>query len=180
MNFDWKQMVGSVAPLLGGTLGGPLGAVAGKFIADALGVEEKDLPGVMSNASPDIMYKLKQLDTEFEVKMAEIGLNREQLQVQFEGQVTERHANDMKSDSWLSKNIRPVMLGITGIVIYVLSFVIILSNLSIQQAELAKAVMGLLVSLFTIMVTFYFSSRGIEKIGTIMQGVLNKGSAKKL
>ena len=38
--MNWKEIVGTVAPLLGGTLGGPFGAMAGKFIADSEGVQE--------------------------------------------------------------------------------------------------------------------------------------------
>ena len=43
-NFDWgglaEQVIGLGAPVLGGALGGPLGAAAGKILADTLGVAE--------------------------------------------------------------------------------------------------------------------------------------------
>ena len=41
MAFDWKSVVGTVAPLLGTALGGPFGGVAGKMIQDALGVDSE-------------------------------------------------------------------------------------------------------------------------------------------
>jgi hypothetical protein len=44
MTLDWKDLVPRViglgAPILGGALGGPLGAAAGRILADALGVAE--------------------------------------------------------------------------------------------------------------------------------------------
>lgn len=43
-NTDWIELAGKViglgAPILGGALGGPFGASAGKFLADALGTVE--------------------------------------------------------------------------------------------------------------------------------------------
>ena len=42
--MDWSDLAGKViglgAPILGGALGGPLGAAAGKILADALGAAE--------------------------------------------------------------------------------------------------------------------------------------------
>lgn len=44
VNLDWSDIAGKViglgAPILGGALGGPLGAAAGKILADALGAAE--------------------------------------------------------------------------------------------------------------------------------------------
>lgn len=80
--MNWKKLIGTVAPILGGTLGGPFGVMAGKFIAEGLGVEESELKDTMANASPDTMLKLKELDVDFESKMADIGLSTEQLHVQ--------------------------------------------------------------------------------------------------
>ena len=79
MSFDWKQMVGSVAPVLGTALGGPFGGMAGKFIADALGTEVETLPDVVANANPETMLKIKNADIEFKIQMKELGIAEEQL-----------------------------------------------------------------------------------------------------
>ncbi len=43
-DMNWNDLAGKViglgAPILGGALGGPLGAAAGKILADALGAHE--------------------------------------------------------------------------------------------------------------------------------------------
>jgi len=77
--MNWKELVGSVAPVLGGALGGPFGAMAGKFVADALGVEESALQSTIETADPDTMLKVKNLDGQFKIKMKELGISEEQL-----------------------------------------------------------------------------------------------------
>lgn len=84
--------------------------------------------------------------------------------VEYDKQVTERLKTDMASDSWLSKNIRPLTLAVTGVSIYVLAFTSVFVELTPLQIGLVETWVTALVSLFGVMVTFYFGSRGIEKI----------------
>ena len=77
--MDWKKLVGSVAPVLGGTLGGPFGAIAGKWLSKELGVEENNLEETISNADPKMMLKIKTLDVNFKKQMTELGLKEKQL-----------------------------------------------------------------------------------------------------
>jgi len=53
---------------------------------------------------------------QFEKEMEEIFIKAE---LDLEREITNRHANDMASDSWLSKNIRP-MLTIFSLILYTL------------------------------------------------------------
>lgn len=77
--MDWKDLVGSVAPVLGGSLGGPFGAMAGKWLAGKLGVEEEQLEEAVATADPDTMFKIRQLDNDFKIEMKRIGLEEKQL-----------------------------------------------------------------------------------------------------
>lgn len=43
---DWKKLLGTVAPVLGTALAGPLGGAAAGFIADKLGLSEKTVTAV--------------------------------------------------------------------------------------------------------------------------------------
>ena len=79
MSLDWKKIVGTVAPVLGTALGGPFGGMAGKFLSERLGVEEKDLEETILAASPETMVKIKELEYDFKLQMKEIGLKQEQL-----------------------------------------------------------------------------------------------------
>jgi len=56
-NLDWTDIAGQViglgAPILGGALGGPLGAAAGKILADALGAAEPTAATVKAAIAAD-------------------------------------------------------------------------------------------------------------------------------
>ena len=77
--MSWKEIVGSVAPLLGTALGGPVGGMAGKFLADKLGVPVEDLEGVVGGADAETMVAIKNADIDFKVKMRELGLKEKHL-----------------------------------------------------------------------------------------------------
>lgn len=122
--MDWKdvgEMAAGVAPVLAGILGGPAGAVvgaAGALAASCLGVEPKPeaVAGALS-ADPAAAVRLKELET---AQMERLLAWRErQLEAEqaFDAQLGERHRADMASDSWLSKNVRPLcLLGLTAAV----------------------------------------------------------------
>lgn len=59
-----RELISDVAPEVGVALGGPLGGIAGKVIATALGVEEK--PEAIVDAlknNPDALLKVKELES---------------------------------------------------------------------------------------------------------------------
>jgi len=80
----WKDIIKTIAPLLGTALGGPFGGMATKFIAGKLlgdeNASEADLEELIINQSPEMMTKLRLADQEFKVKMKELGIRREQLE----------------------------------------------------------------------------------------------------
>ena len=85
------------APALATAVAGPMGGMAVKAIADKLGVPASitDVTAALES-NPELALKLKEIDTKaFEVEQAN---------------VTDRWKADMASDSWLSKNIRPMTL----------------------------------------------------------------------
>ena len=90
--------------------------------------------------------------------------------VDFEKQVTERHANDMKSDSWLSKNIRPLGLLFMLVTLVLLVYLTIFTDLTQMQYDALESWIAPLIGLVGAMVTFYYGSRGMEKIKKIGTG----------
>jgi len=79
-----KGIISTVAPLLGTALGGPLGGLAGGFIAKALG--GKDSPATPAQVEkmlgvqdPATMLALKQADQDFEKHIADLGVTEDQL-----------------------------------------------------------------------------------------------------
>jgi len=82
-----------------------------------------------------------------------------------ESELTERLKLDMKSDSWLSKNIRPMALIFMTAVVSVLAFYTVFSGtLSATQLEALKAWIPFFEMLMVVMYGFYFGSRGLEKM----------------
>lgn len=82
----------------------------------------------------------------------------------YDAEVTARHAADMKSDSWLSKNIRPLSLAFAVANIFFIAWASIFSELSKTQITALEAWVGPLIGMAGAMITFYFGSRGWEKI----------------
>ena len=82
-----------------------------------------------------------------------------------EENLTERHKADMQSDSWLAKNIRPITLAAltTFTLLYAAAGLVVDFPVDGVKYEAYKAVLTTLASLNTIVFTFYFGSRGIEK-----------------
>ena len=93
---------------------------------------------------------------DFEVKM-------ENAAMQFESEVSKRHLADMSSDSWLSKNIRPMALIFLLVTTMGLAYGTIFGDLPDRQVEMLKAWIPLLLTLTTAAVTFYFGGRSMEK-----------------
>jgi hypothetical protein len=91
-----------------------------------------------------------------------------------QGELTERHRIDMTSDSWLSKNIRPMVL-IFILVVY--SFFSIVDTKSVGL-DINEAYVNLLGQWGIMIMSFYFGSRGVEKIMETM-GKYNIGRKKR-
>lgn len=103
------------------------------------------------------------LENEAKALVANYQLKVNDQLVQYEQELTKRQANDMSSDSWLSKNVRP------GTLVFLLSSTVILAYLTIfflppDKSALVEPWIGLLTNLDLAAIGFYFGSRGAEKI----------------
>ena len=99
---------------------------------------------------------------QFEKEMEEVFIKAE---LDLEKEITSRHANDMASDSWLSKNIRP-LLTIFSLVLYTLFAV---TDGNIGEFNIANQYVDLLGQIVIMSLGFYFTSRGIEKTAKIIK-----------
>ena len=80
--FDWKSLVGSVAPMLATALGGPLAGMAVQAIGGVLGLEkptEESVAVALSGAGPEMLLKLKQADQDFATKMKALDIDLERI-----------------------------------------------------------------------------------------------------
>jgi len=90
--------------------------------------------------------KIKQLIGDYEVEMQK--------------QVTERWKMDMASDSWLSKNIRPLVL----IFLVVSTVLLIFIDAGIIQFEVKSSWVDLLQLVLITVIGAYFGGRSLEKV----------------
>lgn len=122
-------------------------------IMDILGIGMK----VLDKFFPDPEQKAKaQLEL---MQMQQNGeLAKMQADMQEQGELTKRQENDMRSDSWLSKNIRPMTL------IAILSGYFTFAMMSAFDIETNKAYVELLGQWGMLIMSFYFGGRTLEKI----------------
>ena len=129
---------------------GKLFGGAGVSIAEKLG-------GVV-----DKFVRTKDEKAEFEKQMTEIFMSHE---LSLEKEITSRHAADMQSDSWLSKNIR-LLLTIFSLVLYTIFSI---TDGNIGSFNIQNQYVDLLGQIVIMSLGFYFTSRGIEKTAKIIR-----------
>ena len=81
-------------------------------------------------------------------------------QAKMEAEISQRHANDMNSDSWLSKNVRPMTL----VFVIVCTMLLIFIDAVILDFSVKNEFISLLSTTLVAIISFYFGSRGFEKI----------------
>lgn len=81
--FDWKKVVGTVAPTIATALGGPLAGAAvaavGKAVLGKDNATEGEIEAAMVNASPADLLKLKEADNAFKLEMEKLGVDLERV-----------------------------------------------------------------------------------------------------
>ena len=139
------NLLKSAAPALAPWVAGPMGGMAVKAIADKLGVPASI--GEVTKAlesNPDLALKLKEIDTKaFEIEQKG---------------VSDRWAADMASDSWLSKNIRPMTL------VYLLTAYLGMAVADGFGFEISESYVTLLGQWGMLVMGAYFGGRTAEKI----------------
>jgi len=152
-------MMPIIQTLLSNGLGLVANAVMAKgqaFVEDKLGVK------LAPNMSPEQVAELKIKEMEHEeelmrLKLEENKLNIEAFKAEAEA-VTDRWTADMSSDSWLSKNIRPLTL------IAILSGYFVFAFMSAFGMEANESYVTLLGNWGQIVMLAYFGGRTVEKV----------------
>lgn len=173
-------MIPIVGALLGtlaenglGLLASAIQAKGKQVVEEKLGVKISDNPG------PEEVAKLRQLQFEHEERLIELGIEKAKLeqaelqallaaQANQENNISERWKADMTSDSWLSKNIRPMTL------IYLLGAYTLFALLDGSGYKIAEAYVTLLGQWGMLVMTAYFGGRTVEKV----MEMRNKGKDK--
>ena len=112
-------------------------------------------------ADPDAKIKAEQELNKLanEAKLAELNADNVESQ-----ELSKRHVADMASDSWLSKNIRPLTL------IAILAGYFTFAMMSAFNVETNRAYVELLGEWGMLIMSFYFGGRTLEKIVDMKAG----------
>jgi len=150
MNDLLAGLLKNVAPTLATAVAGPLGGAAVAAIASKLGVGEtvEEVTKALT-ADPAAAQKLQELELEF--------YKTEQ------NNLTDRLKADMASDSWLSKNIRPLVL------IFLLTAYTGFAIASMFDYETRGTYVELLGNWGMVVMSFYFGGRTFEKVADKMK-----------
>lgn len=137
-----------------------MGLFTGKTIKEAGEGIKKAFDGIKGLV--DNVSTTKEEKMELKNRLTELENSMQQF---VQEQVTRRHNADMKSDSWLSKNIRPLVL------IFILAIYSLFSVLdgNIGEFNIAQSYIELLGQWGMLIMSFYFGSRGAEKISQIIK-----------
>lgn len=111
MNFTWKDvagLIGDAAPLIGGMLGGPLGARVGTVVASALGVKDDPESAYKAlEANPDLLVEIKKAEMENKRALVEMHLRADTAIID---SVNETIRSEVASNDPFVRRARPAML----------------------------------------------------------------------
>jgi len=163
-------MIPIVASLLGtlaqnglGLLSSAIQAKGKEVVEQTLGVKISDNPG------PEEVSKLRQLEHEHEERLLELGIEKAKLEMaELEllakaaqadaDNITDRWQADMSSDSWLSKNIRPMSL------IAIFTMYSVFAIMSAFGYNANESYVQLLGNWGMLIMGAYFGGRTVEKL----------------
>ena len=112
----------------------------------------KGVGGIIDN-----LHTSKEEKLEAERKIKEIIANHE---VEMEKNITNRWEADLKSDSWLSKNVRPLVL----VFLIVCTMLLIFIDAGALNFEVKSSWVDLLQLVLITVIGAYFGGRSLEKV----------------
>ena len=127
-------------------------SVLGKIFSSGATELVKSVGGVLDNLTTSKDEKL-----EAERKVKELVANYE---IEMEKNITSRWEADLKSDSWLSKNVRPVVL----IFLIVCTMLLIFIDAGAINFEVKSSWVDLLQLVLITVIGAYFGGRSLEKV----------------
>ena len=153
-----KKILGTLAPMLGSAVGGPFGGIAGKMLADALGVEPGKVDNLIGDLRPEHVEKIKAAELDFEMFMEDNAIKREELSVE-----------DRKDARLLAREMGLVAQYVLGTVYtvgyFVLLYGVFSGNLSIpsESTQVITILLGVLSAGQTQIFNFFFGSSAGSK-----------------
>jgi hypothetical protein len=120
MDFNWKSVVGTLAPTIATALGGPLAGAAVAALGGALGlgseVTEQQVAAAFQNLTPDQVLAIKQENNRFQEEMAQKGIDLAALVVDDRKSARDREAR-------IGNSRVPEMLALGALLFFLLNII---------------------------------------------------------
>lgn len=165
-SFDWKSMLGSVAPMIGTAVGGPFGAMAGKLLGSALlddeDATEAQIAQALQTADPETIAKIKEAELSFKATMKELDIKEVDLHLK-----DVQNARDMATKTTLVPQMILSAIFITGY--FVLVFILFSGQIKIDDSirDMSNILIGVMTANIPSIMQFWFgSSHGSKTKGS--------------
>jgi len=180
-SVDWKDVIGAVAPTIATALGGPLAGAAVKTLSNVLLGHDKgsenDLSAAIGMASPEMLAKIKQAESDFQVRMRELDIDVDRIAAADRDSARKRES--ASRDSWT-----PRIIGGMTLMAFIWSVWAVLSGY--VQGLTDPSIVGIIGTLIGYVsakadqvVSYYFgSSSGSKDKTAAMSDALSKVGQK--
>lgn len=119
--MDWKEIVKTISPIIGTALGGPLAGGAVKVLAEGLlgneKASERAVADFITQASPEQLLKIKELEIGFAQRMEELGVDVFKLEVDDRKSAREAHQGN-KFIEWFTLMITAMVASFTYLIFF--------------------------------------------------------------
>ena len=160
--MDWKQTLATVAPAIATALGGPLAGVAVSMAGKALGLgdgaTESDVEAAVLSGNPDVLVRLREVNTQFERDMKALDIDLERI-----------HAGDRLSARDLAKT-KGTFVQTALTVLFCSVFAVLMGQIFTGQEvvhssmrDIANFLLGTLTGILMQQMNFWFGSSSGSK-----------------
>lgn len=166
------ELIGAVAPTLATAMGGPLAGMAVKTVSQALlgrndGTQEEVMEA-LTNATPEQLARLKEIDASFKIRMRELDIDLEKLVIQDRDSARRR---EIETRDWTPKILAFSILG--GY--FACLFWLLGRGMPGSGSESVIMMLGALSQTVTAVVAYYFgSSVGSRQKDNILESKVKK------
>ena len=156
-----KKLLGGIAPTLATAIGGPMGGVAMKFLADKFtGGDTGKVEDFLLSANPEVLAKLKLADKDFDIQMRKLDIDLEKISLEnVEG------ARDLAKKTTIWPQVTLSAVFIIGY--FYMMYLFVTSDLWAGLSDFAKGQIAIMIGVLTAGITqvmnFWFGSSSGSK-----------------
>ncbi len=155
MKFDWKSIVGTVAPGLATALGGPLAGMAVKAVSSAVlgkqDASEDEIARAITAGGPDVLQKLRAADQQFQLDMKKLDIDLEKISTDDRASARDREKS--------VKDKTPALISLASFIgFFAILGVLIFKDIPAGANNAVMIMLGALGGIVTSITAYYFGS----------------------